>query len=131
MQRPVYQVRLGGLGRATHVEIKVHPTGCNAVCKSQALTSSSALLTTLQVGYLVAVGGHSREFVPESFQFAFAQGDTIFYKNELMLQLDAELGDLNADIADCQARFVRDLEDYLLDEEVSVAHCRYTTSSMY
>jgi hypothetical protein len=32
------------------------------------------------VGYLVAIAGSVREFVPDTFQFAFAQGDTVYYK---------------------------------------------------
>jgi hypothetical protein len=40
------------------------------------------------------------------------------HHSELMLQLDSDLGDIQADIADCQASLVRQLEDYLLSEEV-------------
>jgi hypothetical protein len=39
-----------------------------------------------------------------------------------MLQLDSDLGDIQADIADCQASLVRQLEDYLLSEEVSTVY---------
>jgi hypothetical protein len=39
-----------------------------------------------------------------------------------MLQLDRDLGDIQADIADCQASLVRQLEDYLLSEEVYTVH---------
>eukprot|EP00611_Tribonema_gayanum_P014801 TRINITY_DN262_c0_g1_i5.p2 TRINITY_DN262_c0_g1~~TRINITY_DN262_c0_g1_i5.p2 ORF type:complete len:507 (+),score=243.57 TRINITY_DN262_c0_g1_i5:187-1707(+) len=37
-----------------------------------------------QVGYLIALAGRNREFAPPTFQFAFAQRDTVFFKNELM-----------------------------------------------
>eukprot|EP00611_Tribonema_gayanum_P014800 TRINITY_DN262_c0_g1_i4.p1 TRINITY_DN262_c0_g1~~TRINITY_DN262_c0_g1_i4.p1 ORF type:complete len:897 (+),score=290.04 TRINITY_DN262_c0_g1_i4:187-2877(+) len=73
-----------------------------------------------QVGYLIALAGRNREFAPPTFQFAFAQRDTVFFKNELMLKLDVELGDIYADIADCKAQVVRQLEDYLLSEEVDL-----------
>ncbi|CAM9713453.1 unnamed protein product, partial [Choristocarpus tenellus] len=94
----------------------------------QVVLSDNPLLEELsveyvpQIGFLTALTSASEDLVPQDFTFAFAQGDVVYYKNTHMLELDDEIGDIQAQIADLQASLIRHLEETVLEREGALHH---------
>ncbi|CAM9928524.1 unnamed protein product [Ascophyllum nodosum] len=67
-----------------------------------------------QIGFLTILDKRFGDLAPPSFIFAFAQarghppaGDTVYYKNPRMYEMDDGIGDIQAKITDDQARILR------------------------
>ncbi|CAM9207864.1 unnamed protein product [Scytosiphon promiscuus] len=92
----------------------------------QIVLNENALLEELSVEYVPQIGFlttlHERfgDLVPEDFSFAFAQGDTVYYKSPTMREVDDGIGDIQAQITDKQAKIMRELEEALIEEEGAV-----------
>ena len=82
-----------------------------------------------QVGFMISLDkrNHAHEVstnafpdLPQDFRFVFLQENDAYFKNTEMLQLDDEVGDLDAYIKDTEAKIVHQLEDDILDGEVEL-----------
>lgn len=60
----------------------------------------------------------SRSPEDEGFQFIYAQGDSCYYKHQIVLKLDDTIGDVQSSIIDRQRSLLLEIEDILLDAEV-------------
>eukprot|EP00904_Undaria_pinnatifida_P009103 jgi/Undpi1/5322/HiC_scaffold_2.g00603.m1 len=71
-----------------------------------------------QIGFLTALHRRYSDLAPPDFSFAFAQVDTVYFKNARMHEMDDGIGDIQAQITDKQAKIMRELEEALLEQEV-------------
>lgn len=84
-----------------------------------------------QIGYLVAVDMKEKDFlVTDQFHFIYGQGDTYYYKNKLVYALDDEIGDIQANISDCQKALILQVEDELLEAEPQLQQLSYLLGTL-
>ncbi|CAM9117808.1 unnamed protein product [Pylaiella littoralis] len=99
------------------------PVILQSVGKASIVLNENTLLEELsveyvpQIGFLTALHDRFRDLAPQDFSFAFAQGDTVYFKNPTMYEVDDGIGDIQGQITDKQAKIMRELEEALLEEE--------------